>query len=280
MKKIIKYIGLFIFIILGTYQTSLITTKIQENDSIMKQIQDNKNKFELKAVNAEVKDNEIIPGITGIEIDYKKSYSNMKKYGTYNESLTVLKETTPTISIENRFDKYITKGNSNNRNVSLIFKIENKDNLETLINILNKKEVQSTFFIDGKLLESNVNLIRNIKNHEIEILSYNGEIEEVLLKTSFSYLETITGNKTKYCYTEKEDVNLLKICAKEKMHTIKGTNIFDSDIYKNIKKNLYNSGIYTINKYTQEELSSTIDYIKSKGYNIVTLECLLSEKVC
>lgn len=280
MKRIIKFIFLFIFIILGTYQTSYIATNIQENDSIMKQIKENKNKFEVESVNAEVKDNEIIPGIIGVEIDYKKTYSNMKKYGAYNESLTVLKDSLPTISIENRYDKYITKGNSNNRNVSLIFKLKDTNNLDKLINLLNKKEVSVTFFIDGKLLESNINKIKNLKNHEIEILNYNGVLDEVLLKTSISYLETITGEKSKFCYTENEDYNLLKICSKEKMHTIKGINIIDENIYKNIKNNLYNSRIYTINNYTLEELSSSIDYIKSKGYNIVTLECLLSEKVC
>ena len=280
MKKIFKITFLLIFIVIGTYQTSKITTRIQENDSIMKQIKENKNKFIIEAVDAEVNNNEIIPGITGVEIDYKKSYNNMKKYGTYNESLTVLKDLFPKVSIENRFDKYITKGNSNNRNVSLIFKLDKTENLESLINLLNQKKVSVTFFIDGKLLESNINKIRNLKNHEVEILNYNGEVEEVILKTSFSYLETVTGKTAKYCYTEKEDISLLKICAKEKIHTIKGTNIIDENLYKNIKNNLYNSAIYTINKYTIEELSSTIDYLKSKGYNIVTLECLLSEKVC
>lgn len=266
--------------LLGIYQTSNVVNIIQENDIIMQQIKDKKNKFVIAPVNAEINENEIIPGMYGINIDYKKSYSNMKKYGSYNEALTVLKEDKPDKSIEDTYNKYITRGNPNNRNIALIFKIDNTNSFIDLLTILNKKEIQSTFFIDGKILEKNVNLIKKIKNHELEILNYNNSYDEALLKTSFSYLEAITGKKTKYCYTEKENQHLLDICSKQKKHTIKQDKYINEDLYKYIKNNLTNSSIYTIDKYTQEELYATIDYIKSKGYNIVTLECLLSEKVC
>lgn len=280
MKKISKLLGIFLFLIIGIYETSNIVENLQEKDEIMIKIKESNSKYVIKPVNAEIKDNEIIPGIYGTEIDYKKSYNNMKKYGTYNESLTVLKDNKPSISIDNSYDKYISKGNSNNRNVSLVFIIEEESQLQQLLNFLKTKNINITIFIDGSIIENNINAIKELKKQELEILSYKSSYDEVFLKTSFSYLETITNKKVKYCYTEKENSELLKICSKEKMHTIKPKIIIKNNLLKNVKDSLENSIIFAIEKYEYNDLLLAIEYIKSKGYNIVTLDCLLSEKVC
>ena len=115
----------------------------------MKEIINNKSKFEIKSVNAIIKNNTIIPGKKGKEVDLEKTYTKMKQYGTYNESLTVFKETKPTVSIEDNYDKYITSGNKENKNISFIFKVEKDTNINKLLIILNYHNIQVTFFIDG-----------------------------------------------------------------------------------------------------------------------------------
>ena len=145
----------------------------------MKEIIKNKSKFEIKSVNAIIKDNTIIPGIKGKEVDLEKTYTKMKQYGTYNEALTVFKETKPTISIEDNYDKLITSGNKENKNIALIFKLEKNTNLDKLLSILNYYNIQTTFFIDGLYIENNN--LNNLSNHQIELLSYNNTIDEILL---------------------------------------------------------------------------------------------------
>ena len=202
----------------------------------------------------------------------------MKQYGTYNEALTVLKETKPTISIEDNYDKYLVKGNPNNRNISLVFKLSNDTNLDNLLKLLEEKNTQVTFFIDGTLLEKNYKNIKKLYNHEVEVLSYDNRYEKTLMETTIAYLETVTNKKAKYCYTEEDNKDLLKICASNKLHTIKPTLVLEKDIYKNIKHDVIPGIVITIDNYMIDDLSSSIDYLKSKGYSLVTIENLFSEK--
>ena len=203
----------------------------------------------------------------------------MKKYGAYNETLTVLKEVTPKVSIENNYNKYIIGGNRENKSISLVFIVNKDTNINNILNILDSNNVPGTFFIDGTFLENNIKLIKCIKKHELEILSYNNSYDENLFKTSIYYLENLTNKKAKFCYTKNDNKELLKLCSKNKLHTIKPIYHYNKNIYREIKNNLNNSIIISleINNYIEKELSTTIDYIKGKGYNLVTLNNLLKE---
>lgn len=245
----------------------------------MKEIKNSENKYKIDPINAQIVGENIISGKNGKTIDYEKSYNKMKRYGTYNESLTTLKELVPVISIEDNYDKYLVRGNKENRNISLVFPIKSKENIREILNILKTKEVPATFFIDGIYLENNLSTINTMTNHEIEILSYNNDFEETFMKTSISYLNSVTGKEPKYCYTEKDNEELLKICEKLELHTIKPTLVLKNNIYSNIKSNVSNSIIISLetNSSVEKELSLAIDYLKKKGYNLVTLKTLLSE---
>ena len=203
----------------------------------------------------------------------------MKKYGTYNESLMVMKEIKPDISIEDEYDKYISNGNKTKRVISLIFKVKENTDISNILEILKKKKVQATFFIDGKYIENNINELNRLEDHEIEVLSYKNEYNPSLFKTTISYLESISKEKVMYCYTEKENDKLLNICKKEKMHTIKPQLVIKKDLYKNIKNNMNEINIISleVNNYIEKELSISIDYIRKKGYKIETLSSLLEE---
>ena len=278
MHKFKKFIYLFIFLLISMYYTNASINVLKNVDPIMQKIKKTSKKYTINPVDAIINNNEITSGSYGKEIDYKESYSKMKRYGKYNESLTVLKDTKPTISIEKTYDKYLVKGNQNNRSVSLVFKITKDDNIDKLLKLLEEKDVQVTFFIDGIILEKNINLITKLSNHEVEILSYKNRHDEELLKTTIDYLETITNRKANYCYTEIDDDNLLNICRKNKLHTIKPTIIVEKDMLKNIKKKVEKAIVITINNYNDKELITSINYLKSKGYNLVTLKDLFNEK--
>ena len=277
MKRIFNRALIILLSIFSFYYTNQVVSFLQENDPIMKEIKSTDKKYKIEAENAITTDNTIISGKKGKVIDYDKSYQKMKKYGTYNESLTVLKDTIPVISINNNYDKYLIGGNKYHKKVSLVFVVKEKDP-HNIISILNQNKIKATFFIDGTFIENNINLLKN-EEQDFELLSYQNDYNESFFKTSLSYLESITNNKAKFCYTEIDNNKLLSLCEKLKLHTIKPSLIIKKDSYKEVKENIDNGIIisFFINSLIEKELKETITYIKQKGYQIVPLESLIEE---
>ena len=275
MKKILI---LIIFTLISMYYTNICMEVLKEKDPIMQEIKSNMSKYEESANDATIIGNVIVPGHIGCRVNKNKSYSKMKKYGNYNETLTVMEEVKPELSVSNIFDKYIEKGNSNNKNVSFVFIYD--ENIEKVIKILNSKHIPSTIFLDGIYLENDsLNRLKYNGNINYELLSYNGEYDENLFKTSLSYLESVTKRSPRYCYSEVENSDLLNLCSKLKMHTIKPYIRIDEDLLKEVKSSLSNYIIISIKSSSSNisELSSVIDYVISKGYDIVSLDNLISE---
>ena len=273
MKKIL----IIILLLFSFFYTEKSIELVRNQDPIMKEIIKKKDKYEIKALNATIIENTITPGQNGKEVDLEKTYTKMKQYGTYNEALTILKETKPTISIEDNYDKYITRGNKENKNISFIFKVEKNININQLLNILNTHNITSTFFINKSLLDTNI--VEQIYPNQIELISDN--YDEITFSSSLSYLAYKTNISPKYCLSETNNDIVINTCKKLKLHTIRPTIIIEKDPYKELKNNLINSSIILIpiNYYVYDSLTTSILYIKSKGYNFVTLSELLSESL-
>ena len=273
--KILYRLIIILFLVFSFYYTNKIIEFLKEKDPIMKDIRKTDDKYKIDSIDALIIGNNIIPGKVGKEIDYRKSYSKMKQYGTYNETLTVLRDVKPVISIEDNYDKYIISGNKEKRSVALVFKVYKDTNINSLLSILDKNKVSANFFIDGTFLEKNIILLKSMKNHELNILSYNNSYDKSLFETSISYLENILEKDVNYCLGE----DILKLCSKLKLHTIKPSLEIHNNLYREVKNNIDNSIIISIdiNNYNLKELSSTIDYINGKGYKIVLLSELLKE---
>ena len=80
-------------------------------------------------------------------------------------------------------------------------------------------------------------------------------------------------------YATYDNEEILNLCSKLSMHTIIPTLRLESDIYSNLKGNLRSGSIISI-KLTESNLSSLkvlINYIKQRGFNLVTLDTLLNE---
>lgn len=278
-KKFIQVTSVIILMLFSFFYTNKSIELIRNNDPIMKQIKASSSKYKINPTNAKIIGNKIIPGKSGKEVDYQKTYTKMKKYGSYNEVLTTLKETEPSISIDDYYDKYIVQGNPENKNVSLVFKTNIIDNLPEIINILNQKNIPANFFIDGLLLENNTNLFSTMTNHELEILSYDNKYDEIYFESALNYLYSLTKEKAKFCYAEYDQKEVIELCSKLKLHTIIPTIQTTNMPYKEIKDKLYNSAIISlkISSITKEQLPAIIDYIKQKGYTFLKLSDLLSE---
>ena len=273
MKKIIFLMLLSVF---SMYYTNFSINLLRQKDPIMQEIKEKKANYEEKYIDAKIVDNTIIPGKYGKKVNVNKSYSNMERYGAYNEILTVMEEVKPSISIEDTFDKYIEKGNNSKKDVSLIFIYD--DNISKINNIIQKKHIPINIFIDGIDLEESKSIIKKA-NYQIELLSYDNKYEENTFKTSLSYLKSLTNKDPHFCYTETINNNLLNLCSKEKLHTIKPYLVIDNNLINNLKRNLTNGIIITIKSSSSNiyDLDSAIDYIINKGYDIVTLDTLIDE---
>lgn len=268
-----------LLLLFSFYYTNKSIELIRDSDPIMKQIKTTDEKYKIEAQNAQIIGKKIIPGKAGREIDKEESYQKMKKYGTYNESLTTFKEVSPAISVNDYYDKYIVSGNPEQKNVALVFKVKKNTNITPISNILLEKQVPATIFIDGLFLENNLDLIKSLTNFELEILSYDDRYEEIYFNSALNYLNTITQKEAKYCYADYDQKEVLEMCQKLQLHTITPTIKVGNYPYREIKSKLSNAAIISLpmNSSTEIELPSVIDYISAKGYNFLTLESLLEE---
>ncbi len=279
MKKCISYLGVFVLVCFSFFYTDKAVEIVKRNDPVMKEILTISDSLKIEPINAIINDDEVISGLNGKKINIDKSYQNMKKLNIYKESMLVFDEILPEVSIN--YDKYVIKGNELKNEVALVFKVDSIDNIKLINKVLTEKNTLATFFIDGNIVKDNMNLVLELAHdgYEIENLGYNGNYSSEKLTWTNNMIESLTNKKTNYCYTEFKDKNILELCSTNKMYTIKPTINTGNYPFLTIKKNLESGSIisFDLSDKTLKELPSIISYISQKGYNIVSLEQLISE---
>ena len=281
-KKVLEALLVIIALLFSFYYTEKAVVILESNDPIMKKIKENVEDKEEDAINAKITGNTLIPGYNGLKINLEESFKKMKNYGNYNETLLVFDEVSPTISIDDYYDKYISSGNGITTDIALIFTIEDGTYLEKLINIIDSTSISTTLFVDGTVLENNITTFSNLdkEKYELELLSYDNTYDGMLFKNSLYKLETISNKHPKYCYASYDNEEILNLCNSLSMHTIIPTLKLEENIYASIKGNLRNGSIIYV-KLSDSNLSSLnilINYIKQRGFTLVTLDTLLNEE--
>ena len=79
-----------------------------------------------------------------------------------------------------------------------------------------------------------------------------------------------------YCILEDKNDEYLRVCSDYNMKTIK-TDYIKNDIFDNVKKTLKNGAIIAIDSNDYEKIKLSLNYALSRGYNIVSLDELLSQ---
>ena len=249
-KNIIFSILILIF---SFYYTNKVSEFIKSKDPIMIKINKEKNKYENKSYNANIKDDTIIPGKNGKKVNINKSYEKMKKLSFYSDSLYVYNITKPKISLNNQYDKLIIKGNSYNKNISILLKIKDKDLLNKII-----KYPELNIILDNYFIELYKDNLINIKNNII-VLENNNILDIV-----------------NYCYIVDE---FKKLCQNYNIYTIYPTFI-SYDIYYNTYQLLENGKIFAYNIANEKDLEKILFLLsgfKNLGYNIVSIDKLIEE---
>ncbi len=280
-KNIIQIIGISILACFSFYYTEKLIDISKSKDSLMQTIISNQDKYTVASVSATVKGNKIIPGIRGYKVNVNKSYNNMKRLGIFNEYFLVYDEIHPKLSIDSIYDKYIISGNKNKRNVALLFTSNDNEVIKKAINVLDNKKVVGNFFIDGYWGENNIELLNRItsNNNFLGNLGYNSEYDNPSILYTNSLISRITKQSKLYCLLDNENEKILNICKNKKMWTIVPTLNLSDNLYNNIKSNIVNGSIILIklDSNNVKELEVTINYLKQKGYNILSLDKLLEE---
>ena len=250
IKKIILTILILIF---SFYYTNKVSEYIKSKDPIMIKIKKEKDNYENKPINAIIENDTIIPGKKGKIVNVNKSYEKMKKLKSYSDSLYVYKFKNPKISINNKYDKLVIKGNSYNKNISLLLKIKNIDLLNIII-----KYPELNIILDNYIINNYYNNLLNIKNNIIVL--ENNNISDIV----------------NYCYTLD---NFKKLCSDYNIYTILPTFI-DNDIYYNSYQILENGKIFAYNIINEKDLEKfllLLSGFKNLGYNIVSIDKLIEE---
>ena len=280
LKKIFESIGLLSLICFGFFYTEKISTVLKDNDDILKQIKQIENQYKVDAIDAIVEGNTIIPGVSGSVIDVNKSYKKMKKINSFNDNLIVYKTIKPNISVNKVYDKYIISGNKNKKEVALIFLVNDKDNISDIISILDEKEVLTTFFTDGYWFENNNDLVLELidRGHIIGNLGYLNKYSNDTTKWMNTIIKRVGNQENTYCYNIDSDENL-KVCNDNNSYTIRPNLIVKNNPLIEVKNNLNNGSIIAldINDITIKQLPLILDYIDSKGLDLITLENLIDE---
>ncbi len=280
-KKIIEILFACLLVFASFFYTDEVVSMMEDKDPVMIKIKKEKKSLEEESINAKVNGEYLVPGYSGLVVDLDKSFNKMKKYGGYNESLIVFKESTPTISVDEYYDKYIVSGNGFTNYISLVFEITDKELLPKIKDILKENDVRATFFVDGVLLKEDNILVTSLLQdfHEIELLNYKGSYDRLVFEEALDTLQVIANRRGKYCLAKYDQKEILELCSKEKMHTIIPTIQISSNPYLSLKGKLREGSIISITptKENISELDVVVKYIKQRGYTLDTLEQLLSE---
>lgn len=253
MKKY-QIVGIIAMSIFSFYYTDKIASMTLENNEIYQSIKEVSKDYEVKAVDALIENNYIIPGLEGQKVNVKTSFYNMRDLNTFNEYYLVFDKTYPSVSINNNKDKIIKEGNKEKRNVAIVIEYD-----ESLINLL------KDYGIDASIL---VNMDNYKKEETLEQINNDYE--------NYHSLDTLLNkynNNPDICFIDNLDSELCQ--DKYKVTT---ELVVTKDTFIDIKNNIEPGDIYYIKKLSSNNMKILINSIIYKDLDIVRLSKLISEE--
>jgi len=191
-------------------------------------------------------------------------------------------EVIPDDSVLEQYDKFIISGNKMRSDIALLVKVTNVTNLEKIYKIFLDRNTRATFFIDGYVIENNMDLAYEMAadGFQIENFGYNEVYNEDDFRWTNNMIFSITNLEPRFCYSEYHDYEILNLCSKNKMYTVNPTLSVANNPFYTIKNNLKEGSIISLNltEETLRELPAVISFINQKGYNLVTLSEIISEE--
>ncbi|MEE0699954.1 MAG: polysaccharide deacetylase family protein [Bacilli bacterium] len=279
LKKTSKLAGLFLLLVLSFVYTDKVFSTARNNDPVMKQVIKYKSKKDVLPTEPVITDDEIILGYSGLVVNEKASYNNMKSDDKFSEEKIVYDKKLPDKTISKTYDYYIKQGNPTKEQVSIVFKVTNDTDVDEVLKMVAKNNVKVSFFVDGAWLENNVETAFSMVNLGCEIynLGYDGKYDKSMISVTNNLIESISLKDSNFCLNENKDDDSKNTCSKKKMHTITPT-IADPSIIK-LKENLVKGAIisYDLKTFDAATLSLVMKTITSRGFEVQPLSVVISE---
>lgn len=279
LKKTSKLAGLFLLLVLSFVYTDKVFSTARKNDPVMKQVIKYKSKKDVLPTEPIITDDEIILGYSGLVVNEKASYNNMKSDDKFSEGKIVYDKKLPDKTISKTYDYYIKQGNPAKEQVSIVFKVTNDTDVDGVLKMVAKNNVKVSFFVDGAWLENNVETAFSMVNLGCEIynLGYDGKYDKSMMSVTNNLIESISLKDSSFCLNETKDDDSKNMCSKKKMHTITPT-IADPSIIK-LKENLVKGAIisYDLKTFDASTLSLVMKTITSRGFEVQPLSVVISE---
>lgn len=279
LKSASKLLGLFLLLLLSFIYTDKVFSEARNSDPVMKLVMSYKKENDVKPVEPKIKDDEMILGLSGLEVNARASYKNMKQDDKFSEDKIVYDTKLPENSISKNYEYYITQGNDSKELVSIIFRITSDDYVDKLLSLVAQTNVSVNFFVDGSWLEENVERAFSMNNLDAEIynLGYDGAYDKSMISVTNNLIESITLKDSNLCLNVEKNDDDKELCAKRKMHTIT-PNIINPSISE-LKKKL-NKGemiVFDVSEFDYNNFKLMVNTITSRGYEIVGLSDLIKE---
>ena len=270
MRKIFRYSGLIVIVAICFLYTEKAAVVVKNVDNIMLKIREKKELLDKDPIQAIIKGNTIIPGISGYEIDVNKSYQKMRYMGEYNENYLVYHKLFPSTTIEKNKDNIIISGNNLKKEVSIILVLKDLRYLDFIKNVNQDLAV----FVDANLVEKDLDKLSHI-NNICGTIGYNYDYSNPSYLWVDSKIKQFSKSDNVYCLIN--DL-IASTCEEYNSYTIYGRSIKTNHL-RTTKKDLTNGNIlvYDVNETLIKELAGILKFIESKGYEIVKLDDLLKE---
>lgn len=253
----IKYLLLFIFIVLSFYVTDKVMIYINRQNPLMKEILLRKEEYKVEAVNAIIKDNTIIPGINGKVVDEEKSFNKMDSIGYFNDLFLEYNYISPNDTLKHHLNKIIIKGNSRKKMVSFI--------------VYNNNLVSEYFDNNNIKYITLVKMDDKIDKNKKYI---NGEVNEELFSDLNSVLNKNKVN-SKICLVNYSNID---ICMKKKYYLVNYSINMNDNIIDNLN-NISSGDIIFVDSLTNlYNIKNIINEIKRLDLEIDYLDVLISEE--
>src|SRR5690625_1614360 len=146
-------------------------------DALYKEIEQKESEYiERPQEGINEKRREKTPGRNGRNVDVAKSYEQMKKKGTFDESLLVFEQTPPEVTFKDLSASPVYRGHPEKEMVALLINVSwGTEHIPDILNTLKEHNSKATFFIEGKWAKENADLVKMIdeQGHTIGNHAYN-----------------------------------------------------------------------------------------------------------
>ncbi|MEW9697670.1 polysaccharide deacetylase family protein [Paenibacillus sp. SI8] len=239
-----------------------------------------------------------IPGYNGLEVDIDETLKLAEHHLTPGKIQYVMRETKPSIQLDDLGPNPIYKGNPKKPMASIMINVAwGNEYLPKILDTLRKENVHSTFFFDGSWLKKNVEMAKKIQSEGHELsnhayshkdmrnISHSKAVEEIskteeLLKQQLGVKNTLFAPPSGYF---KEET--VQVASELKLKTVLWT--FDTIDWQNpgadrimerLSKSIEPGTLILMHPTvsSSEALHGMIRMIKNKGLTLGTVSELLS----